>query len=202
MPLKRIRSLTYRWLHVLQPELISNMFSSGSGTTSLCEAIEMQPLVMVRTVEAGQQGSGHQWSEVGTHNPAYCDQCGELIWGLYDTGAWQCDNCNYTAHIKCRDMVRLDCSVKHLEQELTLAEEVSNKRDQDQGNIHLTSLQDDTDGMVQSLPSDDDEEELSFSSYATAKGDPTVSSRTLVVSETSDTLVGDEQFHTLQDGEV
>ena len=99
---------------------------------------------------------------------------GELIWGLYDTGAWQCDHCNYTAHIKCRDMVRLDCSVKHLEQELTMADEVSCQRCTD--NILLKIFQDDTDGMVQSLPSDD-EEELSFSSYATAKGDPTVSSR-------------------------
>ena len=45
-------------------------------------------------------GSGHEWLEVGSHNPAYCDLCGELIWGLYDTGAWQCAHCNYTAHIK------------------------------------------------------------------------------------------------------
>jgi len=134
-------------------------------------------------------GSGHEWLEVGSHNPAYCDLCGELIWGLYDTGAWQCAHCNYTAHIKCRDLVRLDCPVKHLHD------------DDDDDEHELVIDEDDTDGMVQSLISDEEEEELSFSSYATAKGDTSVSSRTLIVSETSDTLVGEEQFHTLQDVE-
>ena len=62
--------------------------------------------------------------------------------------------------------------------------------------------QDDTDGMVQSLLSDD-EEELSFSSYTTAKASQltTDTSRTLVLSEPSDYVVDDEQFHTLQDVE-
>ena len=62
--------------------------------------------------------------------------------------------------------------------------------------------------MVQSILSDD-EEELSFSSYATARTDQltgtagtSVSTRTMVLSETSDTLVGgEEMFHTLQDVE-
>ena len=49
-------------------------------------------------------------SLTGSHNPAWCDLCGEMIWGLYDTGAWQCGHCNYTVHLKCRDAVRLDCS--------------------------------------------------------------------------------------------
>ena len=88
MPLKRIRSLTYRWLHVLQPDIIYNMFSSvsGSGTTSLCEAIEMQPMVPVFADPELGTGQGHEWVEIGSHNPAWCDMCGELIWGLYDTG--------------------------------------------------------------------------------------------------------------------
>ena len=62
--------------------------------------------------------------------------------------------------------------------------------------------QDDTDGMVQSLLSDD-EEELSFSSYTTAKASQltTDTCRTLVLSEPSDYVVDDEQFHTLQDVE-
>ena len=119
MPLKRIRSLTYRWLHVLQPDIIFTMFSStsGSGTTSLAEAIEMQPLF------GGEVGSGegHEWREIPSHNPAWCDLCGELIWGLYDTGAWQCIRCSYTAHLKCREAVRLDCSAQPL-QDLSLDE--------------------------------------------------------------------------------
>ena len=131
MPLKRIHSLTYRWLHVLQPEIIFNMFSSvsGSGTTSLCEAIEMQPLFIGPGAD-GEAGSGlgHDWGEIPSHHPAWCDFCGELIWGLYDTGAWQCGHCSYTAHLKCREMVRLDCSagLSHDRvEELSLADEVN-----------------------------------------------------------------------------
>ena len=122
MPLKRIRSLTYRWLHVLQPDIVTNMFSSvsGSGTTSLCEAIEMQPLFpAVPAADLGSgTGSGHEWAAVASHHPAWCDLCGELIWGLYDEGAWQCRHCSYTAHLKCRDMVRLDCSASKLEPDI------------------------------------------------------------------------------------
>ena len=69
MPLKRIRSLTYRWLHVLQPDIIHNMFSSvsGSGTTSLCEAIEMHPIFPSSVeMEAAGSGQGHEWLEIGT----------------------------------------------------------------------------------------------------------------------------------------
>jgi hypothetical protein len=33
------------------------------------------------------RGEGHEWAEGGSHNPTWCDLCGELIWGLYDTGA-------------------------------------------------------------------------------------------------------------------
>ncbi len=32
------------------------------------------------------RGEGHEWAEGGSHNPTWCDLCGELIWGLYDTG--------------------------------------------------------------------------------------------------------------------
>ena len=60
--------------------------------------------------------------------------------------------------------MRLDCSVKHL-------------HDDDDDEHQLVIDEDDTDGMVQSLISDEEEEELSFSSYATAKGDTSVSSR-------------------------
>ena len=47
---------------------------------------------------------------MATHNPTWCDLCGEMIWGLYSLGAWQCHLCSYTAHIKCRTRVTLDCS--------------------------------------------------------------------------------------------
>jgi len=163
---------------------------SGSGTTSLCEAIEMRPIIPVFAEPELGTGQGHEWVEIGSHNPAWCDFCGELIWGLYDTGAWQCGLCGYISHLKCRDMVRLDCRANHdlgvLEPDLSIDE-------------------DDTDGNVQSLPSDE-EEELSFSSYTTAKAEQLSHltsgiTRSSLVSETSDTLVPDDQFHTLQDVE-
>ena len=72
---------------------------------------------------------------------------------------------------------------------------------------NLNNLQDDTDGNIQSLPSDD-EEELSFSSYTTAKAEQlsqltSGAPHSSLVSQTSDTLVPDDQdqFHTLQDVE-
>jgi len=142
-------------------------------------------------VEAAGSGQGHEWLEIGSHNPAWCDLCGEMIWGLYDTGAWQCGLCNYTVHLKCRDAVRLDCAG-------TAQTAAAVNSDLLDVSLH----EDDTDGMVQSLLSDD-EEELSFSSYTTAKASQltTDTSRTLVLSEPSDYVVDDEQFHTLQDVE-
>ena len=34
-------------------------------------------------------GEGHDWVEQGCTNPTWCDLCGELIWGLYDTGKFE-----------------------------------------------------------------------------------------------------------------
>ena len=34
-------------------------------------------------------GEGHDWEEEGCTNPTWCDLCGELIWGLYDTGPFR-----------------------------------------------------------------------------------------------------------------
>ena len=59
-------------------------------------------------------------------------------------------------------------------------------------------MQDDTDGNISSLPHDEDDE-IPSSSYTTAKASS--SSRSLFLSDTSDTLVGEEEFHTLQDVE-
>ena len=39
-----------------------------------------------------------------------CDQCRDLIWGLYDTGAMKCANCNLTCHDKCKSRVQLNCT--------------------------------------------------------------------------------------------
>ena len=198
MPLKRVHSLTYRWLHVLQPDIIFTVFSSCSeATSSIAEAIELQPLFSGERCEGGGAGAGHCWQEVGTQNPTWCDLCGELIWGLYETGAWQCGNCSYTAHLKCRARVRLDCSVgQQPDPDQELSEEVSGGQAV-AGPYSAVLLQDDTDGMVQSLVCDEEEE--SFSSYTTAKADQLTNTHLFSVTDTSNTLVaGDDEFHTLQ----
>lgn len=198
MPLKRVHSLTYRWLHVLQPDLIFTVFSSCSeATSSIAEAIELQPLFSGERCEGGGAGAGHCWQEVGTQNPTWCDLCGELIWGLYETGAWQCGNCSYTAHLKCRARVRLDCSAgQQPDPDQELSEEVSGGQAV-AGPHSAVLLQDDTDGMVQSLVCDEEEE--SFSSYTTAKADQLTNTHLFSLTDTSNTLVaGEDEFHTLQ----
>jgi hypothetical protein len=60
-------------------------FSSDSSTSfEIEEQIEMVPF---QHGEVVGRGEGHEWAEGGSHNPTWCDLCGELIWGLYDTGA-------------------------------------------------------------------------------------------------------------------
>jgi hypothetical protein len=64
MPLRRIRSLQYRWLHFLQRDTIITVFSSSSlaATSSLGEAIEMKALVEPQAEDG--TGAGHDWLEV------------------------------------------------------------------------------------------------------------------------------------------
>jgi len=87
------------------PSHSNNTLSDSSS--SPIETIEMTPFQLTEDVGAGE---GHDWEEEGCTNPTWCDLCGELIWGLYDTGVWVCVHCKYTAHVKCRDRVKLDCS--------------------------------------------------------------------------------------------
>jgi len=174
---------------------ITSSCSVGSPHAICEEVIEMTafPPLVHQVVGTGE---GHSWQELGTHNPTWCDLCGELIWGLYQTGAWQCDLCSYTSHIKCRDRVTLDCSS---------AGNNTNYHDCTEAD------EDDTDGIVQSLlfdDSGDEEANSSFSSYATARADiltnPSGTSTTRYLSNTSHTTAtlvgeGDDQYHTLQD---
>ena len=91
MPLKRIRSLSYRWLHFLQPDLILTVFSCSSPAlaTGDTESIELTSFLggldsgILAVLAGGGTGAGHSWAEVGTQNPTWCDLCRELIWGLY-----------------------------------------------------------------------------------------------------------------------
>jgi len=184
---------------------ISSSCSADPSSPALCEeTIEMTsfPPGVVALAAGGGTGAGHVWDEVGTHNPTWCDLCGEMIWGLYQTGAWQCTFCSYTSHIKCRDKIRLDCSA-------------SQRANRDSGS-EAEEDEDDTDGMIQSLLLDDSDPEeevgnLSTTTYATARADTltgatmgTNTTRYLSFTSNTTTLVEEErqdedQFHTLQD---
>ena len=72
MPLKRVRSLQYRWLHFLQPDIITSCFPapassclsscSLAASSTLAEAIEMTAFPERQEEGTGQ---GHGWEEVG-----------------------------------------------------------------------------------------------------------------------------------------
>ena len=90
--------------------------SSSVGSADVfyesCEHIELCSFPMLPDPAGeGQSGIGHRFAPVGSFNPTWCDLCGDLIWGLYDTGAVNCLNCNYTCHVKCQRRVRLNCSI-------------------------------------------------------------------------------------------
>jgi len=166
--------------------------STSSATNSLCEAIEMTAFPAVP--ETGGTGAGHFWREVGTHNPTWCDLCGEIIWGLYAVGAWQCDNCNYTAHLKCRERVFLDCSASPERKALEEADDLSEVED------------DDTDGQIQSLCRDEpgvsrvsSTDLICFPSFKTARSDFSLPALSLLSKGSESTMVESDQFHTLHD---
>ena len=82
---------------------------NAGGTTT--EQIELSSFPSLPEVDG--QGEGHQFDVCGTFNPTWCDLCGELIWGLYDTGATKCVFCQFTCHVKCQKKVKLNCSILH-----------------------------------------------------------------------------------------
>jgi len=87
--------------------------SNSDSSSSPIETIEMVPFSFGEVIGKGE---GHEWTEEGCTNPTWCDLCGELIWGLFDTGVWVCVHCKYTAHHQCRTRITLDCSsIQHLD---------------------------------------------------------------------------------------
>ena len=73
------------------------------------EQIELSSFPSLPEVDG--HGEGHHFDMCGTFNPTWCDLCGDLIWGLYDTGATKCTFCQFTCHVKCQKKVKLNCSI-------------------------------------------------------------------------------------------
>lgn len=92
------------------------------------EQIELNSFPSIPEAGEGQTGEGHRFQVTGSLNPTWCDLCGELIWGLYDTGASKCLHCQFTCHVKCQRRVRLNCSILASDEEerlLKTSEEIS-----------------------------------------------------------------------------
>ncbi|WKY07193.1 hypothetical protein Q1695_006983 [Nippostrongylus brasiliensis] len=56
----------------------------------------------------GQKAEGHRFVSVALVQPTWCDKCGDFIWGLLKQAS-KCENCNYTCHTRCQELVTLDC---------------------------------------------------------------------------------------------
>ncbi|VDM52351.1 unnamed protein product [Angiostrongylus costaricensis] len=57
---------------------------------------------------SGQRADGHRFVSIALVHPTWCDKCGDFIWGLLKQ-AYKCQNCNYTCHNRCKELVTLDC---------------------------------------------------------------------------------------------
>lgn len=90
------------------------------------EHFEMSSFPSIPEAE-GQTGEGHRFQVLGTFNPTWCDLCGDLIWGLYDTGASKCVHCSYTCHVKCQKKINLNCA------RLQTSSEISRKGSEEAG---------------------------------------------------------------------
>ncbi|XP_062842875.1 ras association domain-containing protein 1 [Trichomycterus rosablanca] len=55
-----------------------------------------------------RRGEGHDFQTNSHTHLAWCDLCGEFIWGVYKQSL-RCVNCRYTCHYRCRPLIQLDC---------------------------------------------------------------------------------------------
>ncbi|KAJ7998430.1 hypothetical protein DPEC_G00204850 [Dallia pectoralis] len=57
-----------------------------------------------------ERGEGHDFQPCSHAQPAWCDLCGDFIWGVYKQSL-RCANCRFTCHYRCRALIQLDCSL-------------------------------------------------------------------------------------------
>ncbi|XP_019331307.1 ras association domain-containing protein 1 isoform X1 [Alligator mississippiensis] len=55
------------------------------------------------------QGQGHAFRPRARGHHAWCDLCGDFIWGVRSRSL-QCGHCKFMCHYRCRALIRLDCS--------------------------------------------------------------------------------------------
>ena len=90
-----------------------------------------------------------------------CDICRDLIWGLYDTGAMRCANCNLTCHEKCISKVLLNCTAFERPDSSSSSSSGSSGSEKDQSTLagistiideeELLSSQDEDEGTLKNI---------------------------------------------------
>ncbi|KAK3536788.1 hypothetical protein QTP86_025101 [Hemibagrus guttatus] len=58
--------------------------------------------------EPFRRGEGHDFQVCSHSHLAWCDLCGEFIWGVYRRSL-RCVNCRYMCHSRCQPLIQLDC---------------------------------------------------------------------------------------------
>ncbi|KAK6055209.1 phorbol esters/diacylglycerol binding domain protein, partial [Cooperia oncophora] len=56
----------------------------------------------------GAKADSHRFVSINLVHPTWCDKCGDFIWGLLKQAS-KCENCNYTCHSRCQELVTLEC---------------------------------------------------------------------------------------------
>ena len=109
---------------------------SSATSANVSEIIEMTSFKTVAEGDLEQQsGRGHIFQGISSFNPIWCDQCRDLIWGLYDTGALRCANCNLTCHDKCKAKVQLNCTAFERPDSSSSSSSGSSGSDRDQSTL-------------------------------------------------------------------
>ncbi|XP_040583406.1 ras association domain-containing protein 1 [Lepeophtheirus salmonis] len=96
---------------------------SGSCSSSFDEGREggeSFELIEFPSLSGEETGSGHSFFDSQSSNPAWCDHCGQIIWGIYDNVGSKCSLCEMTCHKSCALRVRIDCTAE--KEEDTLAD--------------------------------------------------------------------------------
>ncbi|CAD6199842.1 unnamed protein product [Caenorhabditis auriculariae] len=81
---------------------------SGHSWNDTIQRQHFGPLSDLLTSGGESKAKTHSFQPVNLLHPTWCDKCGDFIWGILKQ-AIKCQNCNYTCHERCRELVTLDC---------------------------------------------------------------------------------------------
>ncbi|KAH8022508.1 hypothetical protein HPB51_025071 [Rhipicephalus microplus] len=106
------------------------------------EFIELANFGVVE-IDPTESGVGHDFEPVVFKNPTWCDLCGDFVWGACSLQqGLQCQNCNFTCHLRCRSFVALDCKGQGEMETSDLSEQKQDERKEGNGRISPLFLED------------------------------------------------------------